>query len=1169
MSRYVLIGYAYPSKNNDKIENTKIFLNELSKCKIEPYVDWMFCKPYIHSKINSSKETYELVKLDPNKNKIISPLAKIIYEIGIRKRVDGRVYCTGDSLNCNFDNLTYIEPGTFPAPPPYPKDWKAKIRKPKISPTGKLIHRSLVRFTKGGKLMRQIQLSRYIYETKVLKTSFLPHDVEIDHIDGNPLNNDVSNLRPISHTENKVKMFFNRENTNTFGTRMYVLRCPVCGNPFIRNSGYPLIFHNDGYAFTCSIQCGKRKSEYGKIPFKDQIIKTYMEYNPIDSDLLEIGPKGFVNALKVIPETKAIPVFSTIMDYIIDDDWFNAFKIIYKDRLNRGLTSDEDPDLLNKVRNLLNNEKGVTEMSKKNVVYDESTIESFDSIGIIRQRPTVYIHAIGQKGVFKMVLEALDNSIDEYMMGRGKVITVNIDSNKHIVECIDNGAGIPIGKLDDILCNLGTGGKFDNSSYEFSIGMNGMGTTIMNALSDIFECEVWRDGKHAIAKYSKGRKIANTEVVPNKENHPSGTRIMFRPDITVLYDITMNYDTYFNCFDLWCYVHPGMIIDFTFDNKRVRICHPEGLLGYMVNNIIKARKYRPLVKPIVLNGETSTVQEHEFEIPQPDGSIKKEKKSSEIRMEYEVYFTWCANVRSECIESVANGLKTYSGGTHETGFRGAVTDAIKKYINQNDLLPKNAKFDIDGSDIRESLVALVTVKHNQPLFSGQTKDELSNTDIQFWMKSDISKKLFAWLSNNKKEADNICKLIITNAKARNAAKLAKDNIIKASTGSLKLVDINPKKFAGCLSKNPDECELFICEGDSAFGSIKPSRNSRYQAAFAVRGKGQNVIDTNVTKLSDEHQMLTEILGCGIGPEFNINRLRYHKIILASDGDSDGSDIRRLLAGFFYKYFPEIVKRGYLYEALPPLFQITVGKGSKATTLYLPDQKSFNMTVAYAASEAFDVENLRTHKKLSKKLIKVYVQKLLGFKDMLEGISMHTGLSPELIEYIVRYYPDICKCKFKGLNALDYECSVLTKDDNHLHFSIDRNYEHYFCIIDNAFYNEVYLPVAKRLAEIKLMDCCFVGKVTGERYGGNCYRNSKFVDGLLINENTSVLRVKGLGESTTKDIYAYLLNPETRNLRQITFDEADKDHTDKIMSLCLGKDIDNRKQFCLNGTYNLK
>lgn len=783
-------------------------------------------------------------------------------------------------------------------------------------------------------------------------------------------------------------------------------------------------------------------------------------------------------------------------------------------------------------------------------VYDESTIESHDGLEMVRVRPEVFIGRRGPEGVYKMFLEAVANVLDEFNAGRCENMWIDVDTAKNIWKVTDDAFGIPIGKFKDVCTKLSSGGKFGKSSYTFSVGLNAMGIKLLNALSTKFIADTWFSGQHGHLVTEKGKE--KEFWIKEDKTHKSGSIIQWSPDIEIFEDLTADPNRYKNYIDVNAYINPGIKVHFNWNGKKEEIYHPEGMIEYFRTQVIKAKKFKVLSLPIMIKDKET--------LPNPN---------KPINMAYELYITWGTNVRSEYVESYVNGLRTVNHGSHVTGVHMAVTKAIKDYIDKNNLMPKSAKFEINGDDVHESMILLINANHSDPHYTTQVKDSIDNPNIQTFIRTSVYPILQSWLSNNKKEADNICKLIITNAKARNAAKLAKDNIIKASTGSLKLVDINPKKFAGCLSKNPDECELFICEGDSAFGSIKPSRNSRYQAAFAVRGKGQNVIDTNVTRLSDEHQMLTEILGCGIGSEFNINRLRYHKIILASDGDSDGSDIRRLLAGFFYKYFPEIVKRGYLYEALPPLFQITVGKGSKSTTLYLPDQKSFNTTVAYAASEAFDVENIRTHKKLSKKLIKVYVQKLLGFKDLLEGISMHTGLSPELIEYIVRYYPDICKCKFKGLNALDYDCSVLSKNDGHLHFSIDRNYEHYFCIIDNAFYKEVYLPVAKKLADIKLMDCCFVGKITGEKYGGNCYRNSKFVDGILINDNTSVLRVKGLGESMGKDIYAYLLNPETRNLRQITFDETDKDHTDKIMSLCLGKDIDNRKQFCLNGTYNLK
>ena len=781
--------------------------------------------------------------------------------------------------------------------------------------------------------------------------------------------------------------------------------------------------------------------------------------------------------------------------------------------------------------------------------YTAASFESHEGLDGVRTRPTVYIGSIGREGVYRMFLEGLGNEIDEFNAGRLNEVNIQIDSTDKthfIIE--DHALGIPIEVFHDALTKLHTGGKFGKSTYDYSIGLNGLGLKCINALSEKFIVDTVYRGKHG--HFESEKSIEKKFWIEDDDKSPTGTRVEWIPDLEVLEELGADFGRYSNMMDMNVYINAGLKLNLIWDNKPFTFYHPEGLLGYFSNVVVKKNKFHMLAQPITFSGNQS--------LPHPT------KPDKFINMSYSVYFSWAENGHGEYIESYVNGLRTINGGSHVTGVHMAITKAIKDNIDKNNLLPKNAKFEIDGNDVRDTLVLIVSAKHSAPKYTTQVKDAMDNKDIQFFTSTSLYPQLQNWLADHKKEADNICKVVIRSAKARQAAKDAKENVIKATSGRIGIVGINPKKYAGCSSRNPEECELFIVEGDSAFGSVKPARDTRYQACFAVRGKGQNVIDTNVTKLSDEHQMLAEILGCGIGSEFDIRKLKFHKIILSADSDADGSDIRRILCGFFLKYYPEIIKAGYLYEALPPLFQITVGTGKSSKTLYLQDQNIFDTVVGYTASEAFDMETIGTCKKLSKSLIKLYVKKVTGFHKRLEGYSAHTGLDPELLEYIVRYYNDICKCDFKKLQSLDYDCSILTKSSTHLHFNIDRGYEHYFCVLDNNFYQNVYLPIAKKMTEILLMDVCFVGKQTGTKYGGNCYRNAKFIESLLINNQSRVNRIKGLGESNPVDVANYLLYPETRVLRQITLNDIDA--ANNAASVCLGKDIDNRKKLCMTGTY---
>lgn len=776
--------------------------------------------------------------------------------------------------------------------------------------------------------------------------------------------------------------------------------------------------------------------------------------------------------------------------------------------------------------------------------YTADSFESHEGLDGVRVRPTMYIGNIGREGIYRLFLEAYGNTIDEFNAGRCNNVNISYDSktSRFVVE--DDALGIPIEKFHDALTKLHTGGKFGKSTYDYSLGLNGVGAKAINALSSYFVVDTYYRGKHG--HFYSEKSIEKDFWIKDDATHPSGTRIEWIPDLEILEELGADYNRYADTLNMNAYINPGIKTNLNWDGKTVTFYHPEGLLGYFTDIILKKSKLRAISQPIIHTSKQS--------IPHPT------KQDKIINMDYTVYFTWCENLKSECVESYVNGLKTMNGGSHVTGVHMAMTKAIKDYIEKNNMIPKNAKFDVDGNDVRETLAVVLNVHHSDPKYTTQIKDAMENKDIQFFVSSTLYPALQVWLTNHKKEADVICKLVIRSAKAREAAKNAKDNIIKANN-KLGLGNLNLDKYNGCRSRTPEECELFIVEGDSAGGSAKKARSSENQAVFRIRGKIQNVMASKSPSFSDELTTLVEVLGCGIGPTFNINKLRFHKIIFGTDADPDGYDIKLLLSGFFFKYYKPLIEAGYIYEAMPPLFQLTFGAGSNARTVFLPDQESFNLAISHIATEAFDLETLKGVK-LSKNISKNYINALLDFKLFMEQMRDQTNVDAELLEYIVRYYKDICNKDFRKMEALNYTCTIVHEGKDHLHINVDRDYEHYFVTLDNRFYQTVYKPISERLGMIKLMDVFFVGKKTGQKYGGNSWRNANFIEGLLLGRGVKVTRVKGLGESNAAELRYYMFNESTRTIRQLRMDDAAK--AAETFEMCLGKAIDERKKFCMTG-----
>jgi DNA gyrase/topoisomerase IV subunit B len=772
--------------------------------------------------------------------------------------------------------------------------------------------------------------------------------------------------------------------------------------------------------------------------------------------------------------------------------------------------------------------------------YTAETIESYENLMAIRQRPTVFIQALGQEGVMRVFDEIIGNAIDEFTAGRGNRINVWINDKTHIVIVEDFASGIPIEKFEDVTTKIFAGGKFGKSSYGgMSRGLNGLGLKCGVALSSYLIADTYRGGKRAHGEYRNGvvEKIEYLSENPSKH----GTRIEYSPDTEIFGDIGMPKNMYTEFIDVITYINPGLEIHFTYNDETPLIfLHPEGMEGYMRDKVIKSKKLR-CVCPILKFEDFK-------EFPPVNDHTKP------VKIKYLACVTWAENLSSEYVRSFANSLETIEHGTHVTGLRSSLTDSIKRFIQSHELLPKSSKLEITGNDVRESCCAIITAVHSNPTFSTQVKDSLSNPDMQHFVRSSIGRQFSTWLEQNAKTAGEICKLVIRTAKARAAAKEAKENIIK-SGGRITLVDINPRKFNGCKSTNPAECELFIVEGDSAGGSAQDARDTRYQAVFRIRGKIQNAFQRN-SVLSEELRHLSIVMGCGYGSEFDINKLRYHKFVKGMDADDDGCHISTLVDGFYFKNYREIVKRGYLYESKPPLYRITLGSGKNAKKIFIPDARYFQKTIAAIAVGTTDFMTNRGVK-ISQGLMELYIEKVQGFKDFLDGYATRVNISPLLLEFIVRYYKDIIKGDFKRLEALDYYCTILSKSDSYMHINIDKNYEHYFLVLDDVFYNNIYKPVYKRLCDIYITDVKFKGKRTGSFYGGSTYLNASFLDNILLGSGVSIKRLKGLGESPPEELRYYLFNPKTRTINKLLLNDVA--YAEKQFDIFLGNNREEKKK----------
>jgi len=783
--------------------------------------------------------------------------------------------------------------------------------------------------------------------------------------------------------------------------------------------------------------------------------------------------------------------------------------------------------------------------------YDAASIKVLGDLEAVRKRPAMYIGSTGAMGLHHLVWEVVDNSVDEALAGYCDRIDVVVHTDNSVT-VIDNGRGIPVdlhkeegrSAAEVVMTVLHAGGKFDTNSYKVSGGLHGVGVSVVNALSERLDLEIWRDGYTWEQSYERGKPVQPLKRAGKTERR--GTKITFLPDAKILDSIDFNYDTLAQRLRELSFLNKGLTIRLKDErtNKQAEF-HYNGGIAEFVKHLNKNKEVLHAT-PIYAEADRDNVH-MEFALQYNDGY-------------------------AEAVFSFANNINTVDGGTHLSGFRSALTRAINQY-GQNQGLFKEVKENLQGEDVREGLVAVVSVKLPQPQFEGQTKGKL-NSDIQSTVASFVYEKLMEAFEKNPAVGKKVCAKAIDASRAREAARKARE--LTRRKGALDSGGL-PGKLADCQERDPERCELFLVEGDSAGGSAKQGRDRRYQAILPLRGKILNVEKARFDKMlgHEEIRALITALGTGIGKDdFDISRLRYSKIIIMTDADVDGSHIRTLLLTFFYRQMPELVERGHVYIAQPPLYLIKKGKSLR----YIRDEKEFRREIMRRATEDHTVE-VGDGKKttLEGGDLTNFLMALAEYVELFDKLEKRIGddrpvnamLKAELGRKMELENKDKLELVARELKAEGFNSHLRLDEEHNLYtlaFSSETLGERTidWDLVSSADYKRL-LDLHRRVRDHDKPP--FIMSTNGSQLAIEDRRQLLEHVMALGKKAFTVQRFKGLGEMNPDQLWQTTMDAEQRILLQVRVE--DQVEADSIFTVLMGDVVEPRRQFIEENALDVK